>query len=83
MPASHARVNVTLPAQLLMELDEAVGPRKKSSFIAQAVQESLERLKRSRLEQALEEGYKARREESQAMARQFEHADLEGWGEDY
>jgi len=83
MPHASTRLNVTLPAQLVQDLDAAVGPRRKSAFIARAVAESLERLMRQRLRKELEEGYAAAREQGAGLAREFEAADLEGWDEDY
>lgn len=83
MPQTTTRVNVTLPADLLQELETVVGPRKKSSFIAQAIEESLTRLKKELLLKKLEEGYAATREEGLALCKEFEAADLEGWDEEY
>lgn len=39
-------------------------------------------IKRERIEKALEEGYKTRKEESQSIAKEFEFLDLEGFGEE-
>ncbi len=46
------RINVTIPKQLVHEVEKAVAKRGKSSFITEAIAEKLEREKRER---ALEE----------------------------
>ncbi len=83
MPHTLTRVNVTLPTELLQELEAVIGPRKKSAFIAQAIVETLARLRKEMLLKELEEGYSATREEGLALCKEFEAADLEGWDEDY
>ena len=40
-------------------------------------------IKRERIEKALEQGYKRRKEESQSIAREFEFLDLEGWDKEW
>jgi len=47
-----ARTNVTLPADLLKEVDELAGPRGRSQFVADAV---TAKVKRERLRKALDE----------------------------
>jgi hypothetical protein len=37
-----------------------------------------EEIQRERIEKALEEGYKTRKEESQSIAKEFEFLDMEG-----
>jgi metal-responsive CopG/Arc/MetJ family transcriptional regulator len=46
------RTNVTLPKELLDEVDELCGPRGRSQFVAEAV---AAKVKRERLRQALDE----------------------------
>ena len=46
-----ARTNVTLPAELLREVDELAGPRGRSQFVADAV---ASKVKRERLRKALD-----------------------------
>ena len=75
------RLNITLPADLAHRLDEIAGPRKRSRFIAGALRRRIEEVQAEELQKLLEEGYRATREESQAIAREFESADLEGWDE--
>ena len=47
-----ARTNVTLPEELLREVDELAGPRGRSQFVADAV---TWKVKRERLRKALDE----------------------------
>ena len=46
-----ARTNLTLPAELLAEVDELAGPRGRSQFVADAV---AAKVKRERLRKALD-----------------------------
>jgi metal-responsive CopG/Arc/MetJ family transcriptional regulator len=46
------RTNVTLPAEVLDEIDELAGPRGRSAYVAEAV---LARVKRDRIRRALDE----------------------------
>lgn len=49
---AFARTNVTLPVDLLEEVDELAGPRGRSQFVAEAV---AAKVKRERLRKALDE----------------------------
>ncbi|OGN80965.1 MAG: hypothetical protein A2X23_10920 [Chloroflexi bacterium GWC2_73_18] len=51
-PAKLARTNVTLPEDLLREVDRLAGPRGRSGYVAEAV---ALRVKRDRLARALRE----------------------------
>ena len=46
-----ARTNLTLPEELIREVDEIAGPRGRSRYVAEAV---MQRLKRDRLGRAIE-----------------------------
>lgn len=46
-----ARTNVTIPAELLRQVDELAGPRGRSAFVAEAIEA---RVKRERLRRALD-----------------------------
>jgi hypothetical protein len=50
------RTNVTLPAEVLREVDELAGPRGRSTYVAEAVRT---RLKRDRIRKALDETHGA------------------------
>ncbi len=75
------RLNITIPEELARQLDELVGPRRKSQFITETLNERIKKIRRKELEEILEEGYKAREKESISIAREFEPADLDGWDE--
>lgn len=78
---SVVRMNITIPEDLAHQLDRLVGSRKKSYFIAEALKESIEKIQYKELQKALEEGYKARAQESHSIAKEYESIDLEGWDE--
>ena len=78
---SVVRINITLPQDLVVELEKIAGSRKKSHFIAKTLQEKIARIKADEIQRLLEEGYKVRREESLTVAKEFEAVDLEGWDE--
>jgi metal-responsive CopG/Arc/MetJ family transcriptional regulator len=78
---STARLNITLPKELVEELDQAIGPRHKSRFIASTIRERLNEIRIVRLREEMTEGYQARTRESSDLAKEFEAADLEGWDE--
>ena len=75
------RLNITLPEDLAIQLDELVGPRKKSRFIAEALRQRIKKIQEEKMQRLLEEGYRARREEGLSVAEAFQSADLEGWDE--
>jgi metal-responsive CopG/Arc/MetJ family transcriptional regulator len=76
------RLNITLPQDVAQQLDELVGPKRKSRFITETLRERIERIRKEQLQRLLEEGYQATRQESLAIAKEFEPVDLEGW-DDY
>ena len=78
---SAVRLNITIPEELAHQLDELVSPRKKSRFIAETLRQRIEKMQEEKLQQILEEGYKARKQVSHSVAREFEPVDLEGWDE--
>ena len=75
------RMNIVIPEELAHQLDKLVGRKKKSRFIAETLKQRIERIQHEELQKALEEGYKARKEESLAVAKELELVDLEGWDE--
>ena len=78
---STVRMNITIPEQLASKLDQLVGPRKKSGFIVQSLEECIRRIEREELKAKLKEGYKERRGEALRIAEEFRRVDLEGWDE--
>jgi metal-responsive CopG/Arc/MetJ family transcriptional regulator len=75
------RLNITLPEDLVRQLDKLVGLRKKSRFITETLRQRIERIQNEELQKLLEEGYKATNEESLAITKEFNSVDLEGWDE--
>jgi metal-responsive CopG/Arc/MetJ family transcriptional regulator len=78
---SVVRLNITLPEDLARKLDAIVRTKGKSRFIAETLRQRIERIQHEQLQKTLEEGYKARREESQFIAKDFEAIETEGWDE--
>ena len=72
------RLNITLPADIARQLDELVGPKRKSRFIADAIKGRLEQIQKEQLQKALAEGYKQASQENVAIASEFEIVDMEG-----
>lgn len=76
-----ARLNITLPKELVQRLNKLVGRRKKSQFIAETLKEKIDKIQNEQLNKLLEEGYKAGKKESLNLIKEFEYVDLEGWDE--
>ncbi len=75
------RMNITIPQELAHEVDQLTGPRKRSQFISEALKRRIEEIQYEKVQKALEEGYKARKEESHSITKEFQATDLEGWDE--
>jgi metal-responsive CopG/Arc/MetJ family transcriptional regulator len=78
---SVVRLNITIQEELVRQLEKLVGPREKSHFIAEALKQRIEEIQEEELNETLEEGYKARKQESLSIAKEFEAVDVEGWDE--
>jgi metal-responsive CopG/Arc/MetJ family transcriptional regulator len=78
---SVVRMIITVPEDLARQVEELIGPKKRSQFISEALRHRIDEIRREKLQKTLEEGYKARKAEGQAMTREFEPIDLEGWDE--
>jgi len=78
---SVVRLNITIQEELARQLDKLVGPREKSHFIAEALKQRIEEIQQEELNKILEEGYKARKQESLSIAKEFEAVEMEGWDE--
>jgi metal-responsive CopG/Arc/MetJ family transcriptional regulator len=70
------RLNITLPEELIEEIKDLSN---KSRFIAEALKEKLERIKREELDRKLIEGYKATIKEDKKINKDWEKITLEGW----
>ncbi len=81
MNTETIRLNITIPKDLAHALNRFAGPRKRSQFIAEAVRQQIKKKEKEELEKILEEGYQASAQESLAITKEFEIADLEGWNE--
>jgi metal-responsive CopG/Arc/MetJ family transcriptional regulator len=81
MNTDPVRLNITLPKKLLQSLDKLAGPRKRSRFIAEALENQIKKHEKAELEKLLVEGYRATEKEDAALAEEFEAIDLEGWDE--
>ena len=75
------RLNITIPENLAHQLNELVGPRKKSGFITETLKQRIEEIQNEQMQRLMEEGYKTRKAESLAITKEFEPCDLEGWDE--
>ena len=75
------RLNITLPDELVKELNQFIEPRKKSRFIATTLRERLKKLREERQEKILKEGYQVRNGESLEISQDFINIDLENWDE--
>jgi CopG family transcriptional regulator / antitoxin EndoAI len=82
MYPNKVRMNITLPEPLARELEEIAGQRNRSEFIAEALELKIKDIRRQRLNKLLVEGYRENRQEAAAISKEFEAADLEGWGEE-
>lgn len=82
MATDSVRLNISIPQELARTLNELAGPRKRSQFIAAALEREISQRQKEDLDRALEEGYRATAREGAALAKEFENADLEGW-DDY
>ena len=78
---SAVKLNITIPEELARQLEKLAGSRKKSRFIAEALRKKIGEIQEQELNKILEEGYKARKQESFSIAKDFESVDLEGWDE--
>jgi metal-responsive CopG/Arc/MetJ family transcriptional regulator len=81
MSTEMVRINISLPISISEELEKMTKPRKRSQFIAQAIQLRIKQLKEAEKAALLEEGYKASSMEGINISRDFEAIDIENWDE--
>lgn len=81
MNTQKIRLNVTLPKHLVELVDRMTGAKKRSMFIAAAIELKVKQTRKEILENQLAEGYRAGQKESTDIASEFEAIDLEGWDE--
>lgn len=70
------RLDITIPDELSLALEKIPN---KSRFIAEAVKEKLETIKKQQLEKLLIKGYKATAKEDVDINQEWENATLEDW----
>ena len=73
------KLNFTVPEDVARDLKTHINKNKRSAFVAAALRDRLEDLKKRQLESELKEGYQARREENAAINREWEKITLENW----
>ena len=81
MRTETVRINVTLPRELIESVNQIAGPRSRSRLISESLREYIRQIKQDELDKQLEEGYRTSAKESNALAKEFEAVDLEGWHE--
>ncbi len=81
MRIETVRINVTIPRELIESVNQIAGPRSRSRLITESIREHIRQIKQVELDKQLEEGYRASAKKSNALAKEFEAADLEGWDE--
>jgi len=74
---SIKRLNITLSEEIVEEIKDVPN---KSRFIAEALKEKLEKMKKEKLDRLLIEGYKATKEEDKNVDEEWEKITLESWG---
>jgi len=70
------RLNITIPDEIIKEIEDIPN---KSQFIAVALKEKIEMIKKKELDNLLIEGYKATRNEDKKINDDWERVTLEGW----
>lgn len=75
---STDRLNITLPSDISTKLKRIVKPRRRSAFIAQAIEHSLIEMEKAKLKESLIEGYKARYSEDLELNTEFENTIADG-----
>ena len=81
MNTQKVRLNVTLPKDLVNMVDRMAGAKKRSMFIAEAIELKVKQTRKDLLEKQLAEGYRACQKEAIDISSEFEATDLEGWDE--
>ncbi len=77
MNTDTIRLNITIPRDVFQDLEKLAGSRKRSRFIAEAVKEKIERHRKRELDTLLTEGYRACKQESIELSKEFESMDIE------
>ncbi len=75
----NKRLNITLPAQTVRLLDQAVPKGQRSSLIAKAVKHYVQHKKRAELRKLLAEGAKVNAKRDLEMAKEWFPLEEEAW----
>lgn len=70
------RLNITIPEEINEEIKSIPN---KSSFIAEAIKEKIDRINKEKLDELLIEGYQATAKEDKMINDEWENITLEGW----
>jgi metal-responsive CopG/Arc/MetJ family transcriptional regulator len=72
------KLNFTIPEDIARDLKTRIRKSKRSSFVAEAVREKLNKLQAEQLRQALIEGYKARLSENEELGKEWDSTIADG-----
>ncbi len=70
------RINITLPEETAKKIENIPN---KSKFIAEAIEDKIKAIEKAQLDELLEEGYKATKEEDNKLNKEWERITLDGW----
>jgi len=70
------RINITLPEETAKKIESIPN---KSKFIAEAIEDKIKAIEKAQLDELLEEGYKATKEEDNKLNKEWERITLDGW----
>lgn len=73
------RIAISIPDSTLMELKQLVPERKRSKYIAEAIEEKLSEEKRKRLSEEMIKGYMQNQEEDRGLAEEWFHIEEEAF----
>ncbi|MBM3925927.1 MAG: hypothetical protein FJ320_08070 [SAR202 cluster bacterium] len=79
MVSRTVKLNFTIPEKTASTLKERVRSRKRSAFVAEAIEEKLRSIEQKEFEQEMIEGYIAEREEGAQINAEWEKITLEKW----
>ena len=71
MNTQNVRLNITLPKDLVCMVDRMTGAKKRSMFIAEAIELKVKQTRKETLEKQLAEGYRARQKEGLDISSEF------------
>ena len=75
----NVKMTFTIPEDVARRLKAAIGDRRRSAFVASAVEQKLDEAQHERVKALLIQGYVERHEEDRAINEEWEAATLESW----